>query len=40
MHYVIRLEETVTADKVILIKPVSLDSLTPVGYYCKKNAII
>lgn len=40
MPYVICLEENVTAGQVILIKPVSLVSQTPVGYYCKKNAII
>lgn len=40
MRYVIRLEENATAGQVILIKPVSLVSRTPVGYYCEKNAII
>lgn len=37
MHYVICLEENITAGQVTLIKPVSLASWTPAGYYCKKE---
>lgn len=39
MHYVIWLEGNVTAGQVTLIKPVSVVSWTPVGYYYEKNVI-
>ena len=40
MRYVRWLEGNGTSDQVTLIKPVSVVSWTPVGYYCKKNVII
>lgn len=40
MYYVKWLEGNLTSDQVTLIKPVSVVSWTPAGYYWNKNVII